>query len=159
MAGYLKTDGLDELSRMLQGVADHAADVAAAGLYAGAGITADAMTAAVDQIATDEFKYAHNGDTRLPSPEEKEALRGKTGIARFRGSSTEIDTLIGFQGAGYVNIGGKRKPVIVIARAINSGTGFMKKQPVFRRAASKAKTDATKAVVEAADKKIKELTK
>ena len=159
MAGYLQADGLDQLSRMLQNVGDHAGDIAAAGLYAGAGVAADAMTSAVDQIKTEEFRYAPEGSTRLPSPEEKEALRGKTGIAHFRGSATELDTLIGFNGAGYVTIGGKQKPVIVIARSINSGTSFMKKQPVFRRAVSKAKTDATKAVVEAADKKIKELTK
>lgn len=159
MAGYFKADGLDELSKMLQGVGDSAAEIAAAGLYAGAGVAADAMTAAVNSIATDEFRYAPNGQTRLPSPEEKAALEGKTGIARFNGTATEIDTLVGFNHAGYATIGGKRKPVIVIARSINSGTSFMKKQPVFRRAVSKAKTSATQAVVEAAEKKIKELTK
>lgn len=159
MAGYLKAEGLEQFSRMLQGLADNAAEIAAAGLYAGAGVAADAMTAAVDNISTEDFSYAPEGQTRLPSPEEKAALKGKTGIAHFRGSSTEIDTLIGFQGAGYASIGGKRKPVIVIARSINSGTSFMQKQPVFRRAISQARNSATQAVVEAAEKKINELTK
>ena len=158
MAGYMQAEGLDALGRMLQGVSDGAAEIASAGLYAGAGVVADALTRSVKSIQTEEFHYAPEGSTRLPSPEEKDALRGKVGIARFQGSSTEIDTLIGFAKAGYVSLGG-RKPVAVIARAINSGTSFMRKQPVFRRATSGARAAATQATVEAAEKKLKELIK
>ena len=159
MAGYVKAEGLDQLSRMLQNVGNNAAEIAAAGLYAGAGVVADALTAAVEDIGTEEFKYAPPGEKRLPSPEEKAALKGKIGIAHFRGSSTEIDTLVGLRGAGYVTIGDKRKAVSLIANSINSGTSFMVKQPVFRRAASRAKSAASDAIVKAADQKIQELSK
>ena len=158
MAGYVRAEGLDQLSRMLQKVGNNAGEIAAAGLYAGAGVVADALTAAVDSIVTEEFKYAPPGQKRLPSPEEKAALKNRTGIAKFRGSSTEIDTMVGFKGAGYVTLGDKRKAVILIANSINSGTSFMLKQPVFRRAISKSRGAATDAIVETADKVIHTLT-
>ena len=158
MAGYVKVDGLDQLGHMLENLGNEAGEIAAGALYKGAGVVADAYSAAVDSIRTAPFKYAKAGKSRLPSPEEKAALKSKTGIAHFRGSGAEIDTLIGFHNAGYVEINGKKKPVAVIARSINGGTSFMEKQPVFRRAASKAKGAATQAVVDEAEKRIKELT-
>lgn len=159
MAGYMKAEGLDEISKMLQDLGDNAREIAAAGLYKGAGVVADAFSNAVKSIQTEDFRYVKNGETRLASPAEKAALEGRTGIAHFKGSAAEIDTLIGFKNAGYADVAGKRKPVAVIARSINSGTSFMEKQPVFRRAASKAKKEATTAIVDEIEKKIKELTK
>ena len=159
MAGYVRADKLEEVSKMLSQLDSGAADIAAAALYKGAGVVADAFTQAVNDIRTQRFFYAQNGRTRLASPEEKEALNGKTGIARFRGSGGEIDTIVGLQNAGYATVNGKRKPVAVIARSINSGTSFMEKQPVFRRAASKAKKEASEAIVREAERQIKERTK
>ena len=45
-----------------------------------------------------------------------------------------------------------RKPVGVIANAINSGTSFMKKQPFFRKGMNKGKPKAEAAIIETAEK-------
>ena len=83
---------------------------------------------------------------------------GKTGIARFRKEGGDVNTLIGVTGnAGYAMVDGKRKPVRMIARAINSGTSFMKKQPVFRKAASMSKGAAQAAVVAKAEEMFNEI--
>ena len=78
MAMTMKMDGLEELERMLSEVSESAQGIASLALYDGAGIVADAVNAAVDNILTAPFHYAATGSTtRLPSPEEKELLTGQ----------------------------------------------------------------------------------
>ena len=159
MAMTMKVDGLDELSRKLSTLGDRAEEVAARALYDGAGVMADAYAQAVDSIHAETFRYAFGGQKRPPSFEEKAAIQGKTGIARFDKNGTEVNTAVGIKGAGYVTIGGKKKAVRQIANAINSGTSFMQKQPVFRKAATQARGAASAAIVAKADQLIEEITK
>ena len=158
MAMTISTEGLDELGAMFAKLGDKAQGVASGALFDGAGVVADAMKAAVDSIGTAPFKYAPPGQHRLPSPEEKAALVGKTGIAHFRKNGSDVDTLVGVTGnAGYAMVGGKKKAVRMIARSINSGTSFMVKQPVFRRAASASAGAAKAAIVSKAEKMFEDI--
>lgn len=159
MAMTMKVEGLDELSAKLSNLGARAEEVAARSLYDGAGVMADAYSQAVGSIHAETFRYAFDGRQRYPSPEEVAALRGKIGIARFDKNGTEVNTSIGFSGAGYVDIAGKKKAVRKIANAINSGTSFMVKQPVFRRAASRARQAASAAITAKADQLISEIIK
>lgn len=156
MAWDMKTEGLVELSEILGKLESEAELVAAGALYDGADVVADAMSSAVDRIKTEKFQGKR--ESRLPSPEEKEALRGKIGIARFRKNGSEVDTLIGFtKGEGYVMLGKRKTAVRMIARSINSGTSFMQKQPVFRQAARKAKGAAEAKMIATAESKLNEI--
>ena len=159
MAMTMKVEGLDELSRKLAQLGDKAEEVASRALYDGAGVMADAYAQAVNSIQTEPFRYAFGDRKRPPSPEEKAALKGKTGVAKFDINGTEVNTAVGVNGAGYVNIGGKQKAVRKIANAINSGTSFMVKQPVFRRAVTQAKGAASAAIVAKADQLFDEIIK
>ena len=58
-----------------------------------------------------------------------------------------------------MSIHGKAVAVRKIVNAINSGTSFMTKQPVFRKAVSQARGDASAAIVAEADRLINEITK
>ena len=158
MAMTIKTEGLTEVSELLTKLGSKAQDVASGSLYDGAGIVADAFTQAVNSIQTAKFKYAPPGQTRLPSPEEKAALLGKSGIAKFDKNGSEVNTIIGISGsAGYANVAGKQKAVREIARSINSGTSFMNKQPVFRRAKSQSQNAAKAAIVAKAEQMFDEI--
>lgn len=159
MAMTMQVTGIEELSRKLNALGDKAEEVASRALYAGAGVMADQYTAAADSIRTAPFRYAFNGKKRDPSPEEKAAVQGKIGIAKFNRNGSEVNTSVGVGARGYVEIGGKRKAAAMIANSINSGTSFMNKQPAFRRAATQARGAATEAVVQAAEAKIKEITR
>lgn len=163
MAGKMTVTGLDSLADMLENLGASAEGIASSALYNGAGVMADAMSQAVNSIRTAPFRYARGGEKRLPSPEEVEAIRGHNGIARFEGSGSELYTVIGFQSAGYTDIRGRRKTyrraVGQIANSINSGTSFMEKQPVFRRAVRSAKGPASQAIVDTAERMINEITK
>ena len=159
MAMTINTAGVAELSEMLSRVGDKAEEIASGSLYKGAGVVADAFSAAVNSIRTEPFKYAYGGRKRLASPEEKAALQGKTGVAKFRKNGSEVDTIIGIgANAGYADIAGNSKAVRLIGRSINSGTSFMVKQPVFRKAVSSSRGAAVAATVARADEMIRELT-
>lgn len=147
MAFKFEVTGLDELLQTMSKLPDNGADVAALALYEGAAVMADAVSQAVQGIATAPFRYAKGGRQRLPSPEEKAILASaKKGVAKFKKTKVRVDTSVGMQNAGYGSLNGKTKPIPQIANAINSGTSFMKKQPFFRKAM--AKSGAAAAAVE-----------
>lgn len=158
----IRTDGLEELNAMLAKLGAQATDVAAGALYDGAGVMADAFTRGTQSIVTEPFKYlAHpeaTGTKRLASPEEKAALIGKSGVAKFRNDGDEINTVVGISGnAGYATVGGKQKPVLLIARSINSGTSFMQQQPVYRKAVTQNNAAVRTAIVSKAEKMFNEI--
>lgn len=143
MAYKISTSGMDDLLGKLQKAGDAAHDIAAVGLYEGAGVVADAVSQAVRGIATEPFRYAAGGHRRLPSPEEKAVLEAaEKGVAHFRDDGGSVNTSVGLNAAGYGTVAGRTKPVGLIANSINSGTSFMAKQPFYRRAESQAKGQA-----------------
>lgn len=159
MAMTMKVTGIEELSRKLAALESQAEEVAARALYDGAGVMANAYAEAANNIQAEKFRYVFGGHKRLPSDEEKAALVGKTGIAKFDKNGSEVSTAVGIGSTGYVTIGGKQKAVRKIANAINSGTSFMNKQPVFRKAATQTREAASAAIVAKADQLIEEMTK
>ena len=60
---------------------------------------------------------------------------------------------------GYVQIGNRVVAIKLLARSINSGTWFMKKQPVFRKAQSSSKSAAQEAMIRTADALIEQIIK
>ena len=147
MAFNIQVDGMNELLNSMGKLPEKAAKVAAEALYEGAGVVADAVSSGVNGIRTEPFKYAKNGKTRKPSPEEKAIVAGaKHGVAKFRKNGVSVQTSVGYQNAGYAVLNGKTKPIPQIANAINSGTSFMQRQPFFRKAVSQSKGAATAAI-------------
>ena len=143
----MKVDGMEEISEQLSQLSDSAPAVAAMALYEGAGVMVEAIKKGVESIRTEKFRG--KAGTRLPSPEEKEIVMNATvGIAKFNKNGTEVDTSVGYQNAGYAELGGKTVPVPVIVNAINSGTSFMPKQPFFRKAANGGAKKAMKKMQE-----------
>lgn len=155
MAMTAKVEGLAEIGEMLTKLEEEAPNAAAAGLYDGAGVMAQEISAGVAGIKTAPFKYARF-ITRMPSPEEKGALEGAIGIAKFDKNGTEINTSIGFGDAGYADVAGKQKAIAKIANAINSGTSFMQKQPFFRKAATRGSRRAAEAIIKAIEERLDE---
>ena len=157
-----ETDGLDDLGRMLAELGQKAEEVASRALYDGAGVMADAFSAAAKRIkAEKQRKRNPKGEhtpARWPTPDEKAAVVKAVGIAKFNKNGGEVDTIVGVGGsAGYAMVDGKRKPVLLIARSINSGTSFMRKQHVFRKAMNSAKAEAENAIVSKAEKMFNEI--
>ena len=147
--GYeLKVDGMAEISETLSKLEERAPAVAAKALYEGAGIMADEVKKSADSIRTAPFKWASSsGETRLPSPEEKEIVQqAAAGIAKFDKNGTEVQTSVGFRNAGYAELKGEMVPIPKIVNSINSGTSFMPKQPFVRKASKTASPKALEAM-------------
>ena len=158
----LKVAGMEEISETLSKLEQQAPAVAAKALYEGAGIMADAIRGGAASIKTAKFKWASRsrGETRLPSPEEKEIVQNAAaGIAKFDKNGTEVQTSVGFQNAGYAELEGKVVPVPVIVNAINSGTSFMQKQPFVRKAANSGSQKAMAAMKEVIEAEFEAITK
>lgn len=139
MSFKFEATGLDELMRALEKAGKSAEEIASRALYKAAGNVADSIRKEANGIKTEKFKYATNGKRRYPSPEEKAAVVGASGISKFKKDGDSVKTSIGYNNSGYVSIAGKQKPVALIANSINHGTSFMKKQPYFRKAQSQSK--------------------
>ena len=147
MAFRMDVTGMGELIRKLDQLGEKAQDAASLALYEGARVVADSVSGAVENIATEPFRYAGSGQKRKPSPEEKALLTGANhGVAKFRKGITKVDTSVGYQNSGYGQINGKTVPVPLVANAINSGTSFMKKQPFMRKAFSTSQGAAEAAI-------------
>ena len=143
MAYKISTSGMEELTDALRKTGDAAGEIAAAGLYEGAGVVADSVSRAVRGIVTEKFRYAAGGSKRLPSPEEKAVIENaQKGVSRFRDNGASVNTSVGLNAAGYGTMAGRTKPVGLIANAINSGTSFMTKQPFYRQAVSTSRSHA-----------------
>ena len=52
---------------------------------------------------------------------------------------------------------GRRKALKLLARSINSGTNFMSRQPVFRKASSQSRAKAQQAMAAEVDRQINEI--
>lgn len=155
MGATLRVTGTAEFSAKLDKLAANAPKAAAFGVYDGAAVVADAMNNAIKSIRTGK---ATRDKKRLPSPDEKALLEGSCGVARFQKDGSEVQTLVGV-GEGYGSIRGRRKAVKMIANAVESGTSFMKKQPVIRKAARASRAAAQDAMVRTAEKMLEELSK
>ena len=160
MAYQMKVDGMAEISETLEKMAEDAPKVAAKALYQGAGLMAAEITKGVAGIRTAPFQYAKDGQTRLPSPEEKAVVEKATvGIAKFDKNATEVDTSVGFKNAGYAKMAGKTVPIPKVVNAINSGTSFMPKQPFVRKAARAGTTKAINAMKDVIEAEFLAMTK
>ena len=158
MAFTIQVEGLKELMAKMDKAPKNAEKIAAKALYEGAGVMADSVSQAVQGIATEPFRYAKGGQKRLPSPEEKALVASaKHGVAKFRKNGVSVNTSVGFQNAGYGQLGNVTKPIPQIANAINSGTSFMEKQPFMRKAFSQSKGAAEAAIAAGIQKYEKEL--
>ena len=104
-----------------------------------------------------EVSYAF-GKAKDEREKEKAALIGSIGSKQFSKNGSEVFTVIG-PAEGYRDVNGKPKAIKLIANAINSGTSFMKKQPIFRRAASASRKPAQEKMEKTAEKLIEKITK
>ena len=147
-------------------------DVAKSALYVGAGMTADVLNAAIDNIKTAPFqhnkkRFNHNGYVvfpdkssnrlRLPTPEELNAIKNSSGfgIANFRKKDGYFQTKVHI--SGYTEVAGRRVATKELARSINSGTSFMRKQPVFRNARNRNKDAISASMMNTAQDELKKL--
>ena len=149
MPYYMKIDGMAEISELLDKMDEEAPGVAAQALYDGAAVMREAIFKEMERIRTEPFKYAKDGEMRLPSPEEKAILQeANVGIAKFDKNGVEVDTSVGFNQSGYANVNwnhmsskartnykavlmkGHKSNASSLLKAIGAGKGAQNQKPI-----------------------------
>lgn len=156
-----KFEGVDDLIAQYEKLGNNTEKVIGAAIYKGAGVVMDKVESAVDGIETDNRYGTADRPTTGPSTIQKLGLIHSLGITPMRRDGDFYNVKIGFD--GYNNVITKTwpqgQPNSMVARAVESGTSWMTKQPFMRRAESSAKGPCEQAMARAVDEEIKRLIK
>ncbi len=144
--GRVITAGIDDLTAELEAVAAHLGGVGKAALYEGAGVMADAIREAAGGLP-------YKGSTVAQ-------IQDAVGITKFKDTEDGSGTSIGFDGYFSSGKGKDGKPIAIqfFVREVEGGTSKIPAHPFVRRAAQAAQSAAEAAIIDAAERKIKQLT-
>lgn len=152
-------DKIDALSGLTQEYVGQA-------IYAGAEVVADATKTAIEGLETDErVNVPDTGSDadkkRSINKLQKKGLVESFGIASARYDGNFYNVKTGFD--GYNEIRTKRWPMgqpnAMIARSLESGTSFMRKNPIITKATNQSKKKAIEAMQDSLNKSIQKIMK
>ena len=124
------SDGINEYLQTLNRLGKEIEGISKQAVYEGAKIIADEIKNNIEALPTDEKWGTPKKMKAGPTKAEKENIARGLGIARIQDNKGTINTKIGYDDAGYDE---NNKPIQMIARSVNSGTSFMKKNPFFEK--------------------------
>lgn len=143
--------GLNEYLSQLGNLEFHSDEIIGRTIYPAAGMVADAIDSAINTIPT----RSPNGSEGLFA-DQKRGLHEGLGIAPKRNDSGYINVKIGFDGYNQhkTKTYPSGQPNAMIARAMESGTSFSKKQPFVGKTVRAVKARAEAMMQEELDKEI-----
>jgi len=123
-------------------------------IYEGVSVINKAVVSALKQLPTDDSKGRSDKRTGIRSI-EKAGLIKAYGISELQNEKGYINRKIGFAN-GYIENAdtGYKKPVLVIARSLISGTSFMQKNDFISKATRANKSAAEEAMARKLDQEI-----
>lgn len=131
-------------------------------IFGAAGIVADEIRSTLEQVPTDEGFGTSGAPTRGPKKRQKEWLMQSLGIASMQDDGTGyLHVKIGFD--GYNDIRTKRwpngQPNQMVARAVEGGTSWMKKNAFVRKAVNSSKARAVEFMKQSVDRSTEKIMK
>ena len=131
-------------------------------IYGAAGIVADEIRQSLEQVPTDESFGTSSAPTSGPRKKQVEDLMDSLGIASMQDDGTGyLNVKIGFD--GYNDIVTQRwprgQPNQMVARSVESGTSWMKKNPFVRRAVTASRQRALAFMKGTIDRAIEKIMK
>lgn len=131
-------------------------------IYVAADIVADEVRKQLQSIPTDESYGTDENMSRGPKKVQKKGLYDSLGISPMsEDEKGNINVKIGFD--GYNGVKTKRwpngQPNQMVARSVERGTSFMKKNAFIKKAVSSSKAVALKKMKETVDEQIEKAMK
>ena len=156
--------GMDTYLSELRKLGENTEPVCKAAVYAGAKVIADEIrqaTSGLNRVTDAEAMAAYHEKKPVKiSVSQKIGLVKSMGIAPIMDKYGVVSTKIGFD--GYNDVKTERwpngQPNALIARACESGSSAMLKQPFVRPAIQRKKDAALEAMKQAADRELEKLT-
>ena len=161
MGKSLKVTGLDEFRAMLDTLGKSGQGIAKKGLYDAAKVMTDAIKAAVEALPVEDDRYIPdpNKGRNVVTVQEKQDMIKSLGISKMD-NDDGANLRIGFHGYDSRKTeqfpGGR--PVVLIARSIESGSSYRRKHPFFRTAVNAAKNAAMDAAEKTIEDEINKIT-
>lgn len=150
--GNLTVKGLDSFVDFTNEIASQTDAIIKASMYEGVKILADEAKKAVEGLRTESGGQTPRYITKI----QKDGLKEGLGVARFRKEDGKWTTVIGFN--GYNRLRTRKypngQPNQLVARSVESGTSYQKKEPFMRKAYNNARAKAIAAVQAQAIKEI-----
>lgn len=129
-------------------------------IFGAAGIVADEIRESLDRVPTDESFGTPDQPNVGPKKRQLEGLMQSLGIASMQDDGTGyLNVKIGFD--GYNDIETQRwpdgQPNQMVARSVESGTTWMKKNPFVRKAVTASRKRALEYMKNSVDRSIEEI--
>ena len=158
----IKFKGMDEYLNRLEALYVNTDKMVGEAIYKGADIVADETKGALKGLPTDNRSKLKAGEQRSSINEiQKQGLIHSFGIAPLRDDSGFINVKTGFD--GYNRLISKNYPIgqpnVMVARALESGTSFMKKNRVITRATNRARKPCEEAMKKSVEESIEKIMK
>ena len=145
------SDGINEYLQTLNRLGKEIEWISKKAVYEGAKIIAEEIKNNIEALSTDEVWGTPKKMKAGPTKAEKENIARGLGIAHMQDNKGTINTKIGYDDAGYDE---NNKPIQMIARSVNSGTSFMKKNPFFEKGVRNSRNKAKQKMIEVAEKEL-----
>lgn len=147
--------GLDSYEKMLNSLGANASGAMSMALYDGAKAMADEVRKRIQGLPAvpdfENLKAYGTGQKNRLSEKQKAGLLAGLGIANFEKATSEVNTVIGFNGYNDVktNKYPEGQPNQMVARIYESGTSYSQKTPFMRPAKNSGKPKAEAKMKEA----------
>ena len=157
----MKLQGLEEVSILINRMAEQGETVAKAAVFAGAAKAAEELRKQVQALPEEEGYMKPGRKRQNVTRAEKEALLSHMGISHMDTDGGKVSAAIGFD--GYAENIRTRKhpqglPVPLLARSIESGSSVRQKNPFIRRAGNAVKATVQQTMEVAAYEQIEKIT-
>lgn len=140
----LKFSGLDEYIAKLERLTVHSRGICKAAVWEGGKVVGDNIKSALNDIRVqDEFVPKDEMRTGIRQ-EEKDKIISSFGLSKMRDNNGTISTKAGFRAGSRI-------------RAVESGTSFMRKDPIVRQAVNRSKAAAESAIKAKFEKETEQL--
>ena len=158
MAKFQVGTGIDEYIATLGNLEFKAPQVIGKAIYKGADIVADQVRKNIEALPVSDGKSSSQG-RRNPTQVEKDGLLAGLGIAKKQNDGGYINVKIGMDGynADVTEKYPKGKPNAMIARSIDGGTTFIRRNPFISSAVRTSKAAAEQAMKDEVDNQISQI--
>lgn len=131
-------------------------------IYGAAGIVADEIRSALEQVPTDERFGTSDNPTTGPRKRQKEGLMQSLGISSMQDDGSGfLNVKIGFDGYNDIvtEAWPNGQPNQMVARSVASGTSWMQKNDFVKKAVASSRTRAIDFMKASIDKAIAKIMK
>lgn len=139
----IKLTGAEELIAKLERMTNHSRGVCKMALWEGGKVVGDAIKSSLDSIPVQDHFVPQGTMRKGVTSEDKQKIISSFGLSKMRGNGT-YSTKAGFKAGTKI-------------RAVESGTSYMTKHPVVRRAINASKAAAVSAIQEKFSEEIRKL--